>query len=286
MLLFAFAKRITGSTLFAAITALFLTADGMHFVQSRIATPEGIVIFFATAAVYAFYRFWIASQVGERPHVDVPEWGFAAAASGSLVAGCIVALLMRTALGVRRTVDDRRYGYFTSGFYLLARYVLMPRFWGDDKHELTFAEGSRALVGDGIDAALRRRRRHDRRSRQDPARRALAKRKGHAGLPRRRFDDRVRARRERDLRNAGRRRDVREGYGHRRQRLGKRTLVEAVADSLYRGPRLPGKQQVVRRHGLRRELPRADRCSSCSATSGAAARFCGAIRAASGSTAP
>jgi dolichyl-phosphate-mannose--protein O-mannosyl transferase/Gpi18-like mannosyltransferase len=149
MLLFAFAKRITGSTLFAAITALFLTADGMHFVQSRIATPEGIVIFFATAAVYAFYRFWISSQVGERQHVDVPEWGFAAAASGSLVAGCIVALIMRKLWGFDVPSTIVATAYFTSGFYLLARYVLMPRFWGDDKHELTFAEGSRALVGEG-----------------------------------------------------------------------------------------------------------------------------------------
>jgi dolichyl-phosphate-mannose--protein O-mannosyl transferase len=149
MLLFAFAKRITGSTLFAAIAALFLTADGMHFVQSRIATPEGIVIFFSTAAVYAFYRFWISSQVGERQHVDVPEWGFAAATSGSLVAGFIVALLMRMLWQFDLPSTLVAGAYFTCGFYLLARYVLMPRFWGDGKRELTYAEGSRALTGDG-----------------------------------------------------------------------------------------------------------------------------------------
>ncbi|HTA38451.1 MAG TPA: phospholipid carrier-dependent glycosyltransferase, partial [Candidatus Acidoferrales bacterium] len=149
MLLFAFAKRITGSTLFAAIAALFLTADGMHFVQSRIATPEGIVIFFATAAVYAFYRFWISSQVGERQHVDVPEWGFAAATSASLAAGVVVAMLMKFLwqFDVPSTIVTA--AYFSCGFYLLARYVLMPRFWGDAKRELTYAEGSRALAGDG-----------------------------------------------------------------------------------------------------------------------------------------
>ena len=75
MLLYAFAKRITGSTLFAALAALLLTADGMHFVQSRIATPEGFVIFFATLATYAFYRFWISSQVGERTYVDGSRMG-------------------------------------------------------------------------------------------------------------------------------------------------------------------------------------------------------------------
>ncbi|MBV8531168.1 MAG: phospholipid carrier-dependent glycosyltransferase, partial [Candidatus Eremiobacteraeota bacterium] len=61
MLLYPFAKRITGSTVFATITALLLSFDGMHFVQSRIGTPEGIVVFFSTLAVYAFYRFWISS---------------------------------------------------------------------------------------------------------------------------------------------------------------------------------------------------------------------------------
>ena len=75
MLLYVFAKRVTGSTLFATIAALLLTFDGMHFVQSRIATPEGFVVFFATLAVYAFYRFWISSQVGERAHVAVPMLG-------------------------------------------------------------------------------------------------------------------------------------------------------------------------------------------------------------------
>ena len=62
MLLYVFAKRVTGSTVFATITALLLTFDGMHFVQSRIATPEGFVVFFATLAVYAFYRFWMARK--------------------------------------------------------------------------------------------------------------------------------------------------------------------------------------------------------------------------------
>jgi dolichyl-phosphate-mannose--protein O-mannosyl transferase len=55
---YALAKRITGSAIWAALAAAFLTFDGMHFVQSRIATPEGIVIFFSLGAAYTFYRFW------------------------------------------------------------------------------------------------------------------------------------------------------------------------------------------------------------------------------------
>ena len=81
MLLYVFAKRVTGSTVFATVTALLLSFDGMHFVQSRIATPEGFVVFFATLAVYAFYRFLISSQVGERQHVEVPAWEFRRASS-------------------------------------------------------------------------------------------------------------------------------------------------------------------------------------------------------------
>ena len=99
MLLYVFAKRVTGSTLFATVTALLLSFDGMHFVQSRIATPEGFVVFFSTLAVYAFYRFWISSQVGERKNVDVPAWGLAAGAGGSLAAGLVLAFLGRLAFG-------------------------------------------------------------------------------------------------------------------------------------------------------------------------------------------
>jgi dolichyl-phosphate-mannose-protein mannosyltransferase len=57
--LYALARRITGSTPYAALAALFFTFDGMHFVQSRIATPEGIVVFFSLCALYALYRFWV-----------------------------------------------------------------------------------------------------------------------------------------------------------------------------------------------------------------------------------
>ena len=90
MLLYLFAKRVTSSTVFATIAAFFLLCDGMHFVQSRIGTPEGFVVVFSLGAVYAFYRFWIASQVESRPHTVVPGWGFAGAVLVSLAAGGVV----------------------------------------------------------------------------------------------------------------------------------------------------------------------------------------------------
>ncbi|MFN2529185.1 MAG: phospholipid carrier-dependent glycosyltransferase [Candidatus Baltobacteraceae bacterium] len=67
-MLFVLAKRITGSTLFSAYAAGLLSLDGMHFVQSRIATPESFVGFFSLATVYAFYRYWQASaEAQDRP---------------------------------------------------------------------------------------------------------------------------------------------------------------------------------------------------------------------------
>ncbi|HEY1428268.1 MAG TPA: phospholipid carrier-dependent glycosyltransferase, partial [Candidatus Tumulicola sp.] len=145
MLLYVFAKRITGSTPFAAIAALLLTCDGMHFVQSRIATPEGFVVFFATLATYAFYRFWLASQVAERRYVDVPAWAFAAAAGISIVAGLIVALLGHAVLGFDTASTVITTSYIACAAYLLIRLVGFARYFGGGR-EQTFAEGSFALT--------------------------------------------------------------------------------------------------------------------------------------------
>ena len=145
MLLYVFAKRITGSTVFAAIAALLLTADGMHFVQSRIATPEGFVIFFATLATYAFYRFWVSSQVGDRPHVDVPEWGFAAAGGVSLVAGLIIALSGRNRL--RGFVEEvRSDGLLGQVRLRIGDQLLTAVITGDAIHELKLRRGDDAVA--------------------------------------------------------------------------------------------------------------------------------------------
>ena len=58
-LVYVFAKRLTASTLFAALAAMMLALDGFHYVQSRIATPEITVAFFSLLTLYAFYRLWI-----------------------------------------------------------------------------------------------------------------------------------------------------------------------------------------------------------------------------------
>ncbi len=145
MLLYAFAKRVTGSTIFSTIAALLLTFDGMHFVQSRIGTPEGFVVFFATLASYAFYRFWISSQVGDRDHVAVPWWGVAAGAGGALLAGVAVGQICRSFFGLDAASTTVVTLYLACGLYLLFRYRGFPKFFGDGRRELTFAEGSYAL---------------------------------------------------------------------------------------------------------------------------------------------
>ncbi len=147
MLLYAFAKRITGSTLFAALAALLLTADGMHFVQSRIATPEGFVIFFATLATYAFYRFWISSQAGERTYVEVPGWAFAAGAAAALVAAAVLAFAGRAVWKFDTATTVIAVLYLACGGYLIVRYIGFPRLFGDGRRQYTFAEGSFALSG-------------------------------------------------------------------------------------------------------------------------------------------
>ena len=147
MLLYAFAKRVTGSTMFATIASAFLLFDGMHFVQSRIATPEGFVVFFAAFATYAFYRFWIASQVEERAHVNVPDMAYALGVGGSILAGLAVAGIWKS---LWNQLDAATFVvaalYVALGTYLLVRYIAFARMFSDGKRQLTFAEGSQALV--------------------------------------------------------------------------------------------------------------------------------------------
>ncbi|HEX3550394.1 MAG TPA: phospholipid carrier-dependent glycosyltransferase, partial [Candidatus Elarobacter sp.] len=66
-LAYAFAKRLTGSTLAASLAAALLLFDGFRFVQARIATPEIVVALLALAVLYAFYRWWTECEV--RVHV-------------------------------------------------------------------------------------------------------------------------------------------------------------------------------------------------------------------------
>ncbi len=153
MALFALAKRVTRSTLFASLAALFLTADGMHYVQSRIATPEGLYVLFSVFAVYALYRFAIASQTSRRHRDAVSLPALAAAAAASLVGGVLTVAVwdliwthmtppgkLTPAASIVVTL------YVACGLYLLARYVVLPRMFPADGDEISFADGSYAVI--------------------------------------------------------------------------------------------------------------------------------------------
>jgi dolichyl-phosphate-mannose--protein O-mannosyl transferase len=147
VLVFAFGKRLTGSTAFAAIAALLLTFDGMHFVQSRIATPEGIVVFFSLAAVYAFYRFWIAEQVSLRRFDGANErYGAIACAGLAIAIGfCASWAIVNRALGQSAAATVVLGMYAALGSYLALRLAVLPRFFGGTAQEIGYAEGSFAI---------------------------------------------------------------------------------------------------------------------------------------------
>ena len=99
--MYCFAKRIFGATLWASVAAALLVFDGFHFAQARIATPEITVAFFTLTTLYSFYRYWIASQIRV---ADALTNGSARAAGacdrGTAGAGC------RNRLGsVARSID-------------------------------------------------------------------------------------------------------------------------------------------------------------------------------------
>ena len=160
-IVYAFARRVTRSTLFATIATTLFLFDGMHYVQSRIATPEGIVIVFSVAAVYAFYRFWIASQVNERRHVDLPWGAYVAAVAISLGIGSLfgwfygaVFTKLNPAANPTVTIIAQILImlYVAVGLYLIARLSVLPKMYGDGRIERSFPDGSFALVGpDGVE---------------------------------------------------------------------------------------------------------------------------------------
>ncbi len=129
-LLYVFAKRVTGSSLFAAVAAILLALDGQHFVQSRIATPEAFVALFSLAAIYAFYRFWIASHERENEPFDTS--GFLAtmraraggvAASIAIAIGFVLVRFPTEAFSTKVVLVV----YITTGLYLVYRLVFEAR---------------------------------------------------------------------------------------------------------------------------------------------------------------
>ena len=146
-LLYAFAKRLLGSTLFAAIAAGMLVFDGFHFVQSRIATPEITVAFFSLLTLYAFYRYWIAAQVRVvlATRSGIPRIITIAALCG-VIAGVVVSLL--APFDTNRATHVVTFLYAGLATYLIVRLAL-PRFLRAPGARIYYAEGS------AVDAAAK-----------------------------------------------------------------------------------------------------------------------------------
>ena len=67
IVIYAFAKRLTGQTWLAATAAALLALDGFHFVEERIATGEITIATLALFVLYALYRYLLAAQVRVKP---------------------------------------------------------------------------------------------------------------------------------------------------------------------------------------------------------------------------
>lgn len=139
VLVYAFAKRLLGSTIFAAIAGGMLAFDGFHFVQSRIATPEITVAFFSLLTLYAFYRYWICAQV------RVAVWSrsgaagtFGQSAAAGVLVGGLVSMVAPFATNTATHVIT--FLYFGLAAYLAARLILPRALPG--RAQTSYAEGS------------------------------------------------------------------------------------------------------------------------------------------------
>jgi Gpi18-like mannosyltransferase len=122
LVMYVFAKRLLGSTLFATGAAAMLVLDGMHFTQSRIATPEITVAFFSLLTLYAFYRFWLASRV--RVALAVTSLRDLARNEGLWLLGATVVAAGFAALitpNQSTAAHVVAFLYFETGFYLAIR---------------------------------------------------------------------------------------------------------------------------------------------------------------------
>jgi Gpi18-like mannosyltransferase/predicted membrane-bound dolichyl-phosphate-mannose-protein mannosyltransferase len=155
--LYAFAKRLTASTLFASLGAGMLALDGFRYVQSRIATPEITVAFLSLCTLYAFYRLWLASQVARRAPAasDRGYVALAATAFAGVVIGAFVALVVVPHASGPITIRGQNYVGWAQGvafvwlvilFWLIARVAVVPRVMRGTV-ETSYADGTRILTG-------------------------------------------------------------------------------------------------------------------------------------------
>ncbi|MDQ6941859.1 MAG: phospholipid carrier-dependent glycosyltransferase, partial [Candidatus Eremiobacteraeota bacterium] len=138
VVIYGFAKRLTGQTWLAALASGLLAFDGFHFVEERIATGEITIATLALVVLYALYRYVLAAQVRLAPIVPA-RFGsaFWIALAGGTAAAAVLARLINV-VPVHRSseivagvahVDPSTmtfvvaFVYFELGAYLLARWI-------------------------------------------------------------------------------------------------------------------------------------------------------------------
>ncbi len=151
-LVYVFAKRLTASTLFAALAAGMLMLDGFHYVESRIATPEVTVAFFTLLTLYAFYRLWVAAQIAHRVALRArpAELALGATMAAGIVAAA-AAWYVAPLLGpAHNGIDPTRAAQGVLAvwvlvlFWLVGRLIVAPRF--GRVRETSYADGTRVLA--------------------------------------------------------------------------------------------------------------------------------------------
>jgi Gpi18-like mannosyltransferase len=154
--LYLFAKRLTGSTLFAAIASAMLLFDGFHFVQSRIATPEITVAFFSLTTIYAFYRVWTASAARRAKVAKLREstlgiYGILLGV-GAAVAAVGARLLVYTGPHTRDYTNAPA-AFVTAFLYIEIVFYLLARWIASRQPEVpvvsSYADGTRVEFGEG-----------------------------------------------------------------------------------------------------------------------------------------
>ena len=138
VVLYAFAKRLTGETWLAALAAALLAFDGFHFVEERIATGEITIATLALVVLYALYRFVLAAQIRVAPIVP-GRFGrtfWIVLVSGTGIAALLARLINTVpaqrnpeiAAGISHVAPSTMtfvvaFAYFALGAYLLARWI-------------------------------------------------------------------------------------------------------------------------------------------------------------------
>ena len=158
--LYAFAKRLTGSTAFAAFGAGMLALDGFHYVQSRIATPEISVALFSLLTLYAFYRLWLAAQVASGPRFDgtASRIAFAVTLGAGVVAATVAAIVapslgpVKIGAGFATATRVVLAGWVFIVCWLVGRVVVAPRFARGMR--TSYADGTRILTGGTLPRAV------------------------------------------------------------------------------------------------------------------------------------